>query len=285
MDFIKDIQRAIDYVEENIFKPISYEDVANHLYMSKYHFHKMFSMVVGITVNEYIRNRRLSMSGLDLTHSKDKIIDIAYKYGYTSPESFSKAFTRFHGISPNMARRSGAQLKFFDRLYIRIILEGGSILDYRIERKEGFRLLSKVRTFDNKIIADDKDTSIGDFWTECKSDDTFNILESYASNESIYGVCGPISKESDQFKYGIAVDFKGEAVPEGYTLWYVKESHWAVFKCKSMDSMGEVWDRIFKEFLPGSEYNMMEGVDFELYNVDDCFCEIHIPVMKKSTCI
>ncbi|WP_253200644.1 helix-turn-helix transcriptional regulator [Clostridium sp. CF012] len=92
MNFIQNLQRAIDYMEEHILEPITYEDVARHVYMSSYHFHRTFSLVTGITANEYIRNRRLSMAGQELSISDAKVIDIALKYGYDSPESRFKDF-------------------------------------------------------------------------------------------------------------------------------------------------------------------------------------------------
>lgn len=89
-----------------------------------------------MTVGEYIRNRRLTLAGIELSMSKSKIIDIASKYGYDTPGSFLSAFTRFHGITPSVARESGANLKSFSPLSIKIILEGGDTVNYRIEKIE-----------------------------------------------------------------------------------------------------------------------------------------------------
>lgn len=99
MEYIQSIPKAIDYMEDNLLENINYEDVAKAVYMSNYHFHRIFSLVTGISANEYIKNRRLSLAGQELSMSKSKVIDIAMKYGYDSPESFSRAFTRFHGVS------------------------------------------------------------------------------------------------------------------------------------------------------------------------------------------
>ncbi len=96
-----------------MMEKITYEDVAQHLYMSNYHFHRLFSMITGMTANEYIRNRKLSMAGQELVLSENKVIDIAFKYGYETPESFTKAFSRFHGVTPSVAKRSGTHLQNF----------------------------------------------------------------------------------------------------------------------------------------------------------------------------
>ncbi len=278
--------QSMNYMEEYILEDINYENVARQVYMSNYHFHRTFSMLTGITANEYIRNRRLSMAGQELIMSDVKIIDIAYKYGYESPESFTKAFTRFHGVTPNIARRAGMQLKSFNRLIIKIQLEGGTIMDYRIVERESFKLLAKVKEFRNEIVSDDNNTEIPDFWDKCINAGMLDALKKNAVNNAVYGACAPISKESKYFDYGIGMEYNGSEVPEGYRIWDVKPTLWAVFKCigKNGDCIGETWDRIFKEFLPGSEYSMLDDTDFELYSEDlesGVFCEVWIPVEKK----
>lgn len=287
MNYIQNLQRAINYMEEHILEPITYEDVAKHIYVSGYHFHRTFSLVTGITANEYIRNRRLSMAGQEISLSNAKVIDIALKYGYNSPESFTKAFTRFHGISPNVARRAGMKLKSFNRLLIKIKLEGGTVMDYRIEKREEFKLLAKIRKFRNESISEEGNTEIPDFWKECGANGTFEVLKQNTNEHDIYGVCAPISKESKHFDYGIGMKFSCGNVPEGYGIWEVKPTLWAVFKCigETPDCIGGTWGKIFSEFLPGSEYNMIDDTDFELYSQDletDCFCEIWIPIEKKT---
>ena len=143
MDCIQSIQKAIDYMEANMLENISYEDAARHLHMSNYHFHRLFSMLTGMTANEYIRSRRLSMAGQELIMSDAKIIDIALKYGYDSPDGFAKAFYRFHGVTPNMAKQPGAGLQLFNRLVINITWKGGMVMEYRIVEREKFKVLSQ----------------------------------------------------------------------------------------------------------------------------------------------
>lgn len=286
MDCIQSIQKAIEYMEEHILENINYEDVARQVYMSNYHFHRIFSMITGLTANEYIRNRKLSMAGQELIMSDKKVIDIAMKYGYDSPESFTKAFSRFHGVTPFVAKRSGMQLKSFNRLVIKIKLEGGTVMDYRIEKREPFKLLAKVAKFRNESISEEGNTEIPDFWKECGANGTFEILKQNTSKHNIYGACAPISKESAHFDYGIGMEFYDGNIPEGYTVWEVNPTLWAVFKCigDNGDCIGEIWGKIFSEFLPSSEYNMIDDTDFELYYQEpnaDCFCEIWIPIEKK----
>ena len=136
MDWITGMQKAIDYIEANLTGEIDYEKVAAENFSSKYHFQRVFSILCGYTLGEYIRLRRLSLAGAELAGGKEKVIDIALKYGYDSPDSFAKAFQKFHGIAPSKARADGRMLKSFSRLSIKILLEGGNTMNYRIEEKD-----------------------------------------------------------------------------------------------------------------------------------------------------
>ena len=127
------MQQAICYMEEHICENISYAEVAKSVHMSSYNFHRTFSFITGMTANEYIRNRRLTLAATELQTTDIAVIDVAYKYGYESPESFSKAFSRFHGVTPRQAKQKCTKLRLFNPLVIKIILEGGNLMDYRIE--------------------------------------------------------------------------------------------------------------------------------------------------------
>lgn len=285
MTIITELDQAIHFIEQHLLEPITYEDVAKHLNMSNYHFHRTFSLIVGITPAEYIRKRRLSTAGQEIVLTDQKIIDLAYKYLYETPESFTKAFTRFHGVTPSNAKKSGYQLKLFNPLIIKLTIEGGIALDYRIEKKEPFTLLTKNKTFNNTIISDDTNTEIPDFWAQCGNNKVFDILSKTSNTSDVYGICAPISKESTSFNYGIGMLFEKGEVPTDFELWEVKNPLWAVFKClgENGDCIGETWNRIFTEFLPSSPYKMIDSSDFELYSDKleaDCFCEIWIPVEK-----
>lgn len=287
MDCIESIIKSIDFIENNLLENITYADAARSVYISSYHFHRLFSMLTGITPSEYIRARRLSIASQELTFGDAKVIDIALKYGYDSPESFTKAFTRFHGITPSVAKRSGAKLKSYNRLTLNITKQGGNNMDYKIVKQEPFKILARVKKFDNEIISRDDSTDIPDFWKACGKDDTFDVLKKHTEKCEYYGVCTPVSKESNLFDYGIGVKYDSKAVPDGFELMNVKPTLWAVFQCKgeNPDCISAVWDKIFKEFLPSSQYNMLDDVDYELYpenGESDLFCEVWIPVENKN---
>ena len=135
MDWITGIQNAIDYIEEHLTEEMDYDIVAKQSFSSTYHFQRLFSILCGFTVGEYIRNRRLTLAGSELATTNVKVIDVAMKYGYESPDSFAKAFQKFHGVTPYAARMNGSKLKSFSRLVLKISLEGGKLMNYRIEEK------------------------------------------------------------------------------------------------------------------------------------------------------
>ena len=147
MDWICGIQNAIDYIEDHLTEEIDYEEVAKRSFSSSYHFQRIFGILCGYTLGEYIRFRRLSLAGAELANGRAKVIDVALKYGYDSPDSFAKAFRNFHGITPSEARTNGRMLKSFSRLSIQISLKGGSTMNYRIEEKPEMILTGYKRRF------------------------------------------------------------------------------------------------------------------------------------------
>ena len=147
MDWVIGLQKAIDYIEENLTASIDYEKVAAQSFSSSYHFLRVFSILCGFTVGEYIRNRRLSLAGAELAAGDAKVIDVALKYGYESPDSFAKSFQKFHGILPSQAKNNGSNLKSFSRLVLIFTLEGGTVMNYRIEDKPEMILTGYKKRF------------------------------------------------------------------------------------------------------------------------------------------
>ena len=146
MDWIQGIQKAIDYIEQHITEEIDYEEVAKRAYSSSFHFQRIFGIMCGFTLGEYIRRRRLTLAGNDLLSKKMKVIDIAFKYGYETPESFSRAFQKFHGILPSQVQ-NGSSLKSFSRLSVRLDLIGGTEMNYKIQEKPEMILVGYKKRF------------------------------------------------------------------------------------------------------------------------------------------
>ncbi|MCL2446731.1 MAG: AraC family transcriptional regulator [Oscillospiraceae bacterium] len=144
MSWINDVQQAINYIENNLFAAITIDDVANHVGYSSGYLQKMFLVAAQISVREYIKNRRLSVAGQELIDAKSRVIDLALKYGYETPESFARAFARFHGFKPSKVHVKRNQLKLFNPLTIQMNIKGGFVMSRK--------LISNVETVVRTII-------------------------------------------------------------------------------------------------------------------------------------
>jgi len=133
MDWIQSITRAISYIESNLTENITVSDVADAVYSSSSNFQRVFNLATGITIGDYIRNRRLSLAGQELLQPKNKIADVAEKYQYNTQESFSKAFSRFHGINPSDVRKHLNELKYFHHFTVNITIQGGFEMSNSLE--------------------------------------------------------------------------------------------------------------------------------------------------------
>lgn len=290
MNWIAGMQHAIDYTEEHITEQLDYEAIAGQAYTSSFYFQRMFGMLCGCTLGEYIRARRLTLAGLELAEFECKVIDAALKYGYDSPESFTRAFTKFHGISPSQARKPGASLRSFSRLSLKLVLEGGNKMDYRIEKKGAFKVLEKAANFSTANEVNFME--IPKFWTGSKTDGTIETLCRFGRgtelSDRLLGICYG-DGHGETVPYSIASGYNGEApVPEGFRVGEIPAATWIIFKCRGAmpDSIQKQWRTIFTEFFPTSDYAPINKFDIEAYpegdqNADDYECEIWIAVEKK----
>lgn len=126
MELVKGIQKAIDYIEENLLEELKYEEIAKRAYISSFHFQRIFSMVCGITLGEYIRNRRLSLSKEEILNTDINIINIAFKYGYKTPDGYTRAFYRYYGVTPSAARARKCKLNSFEKISVQKLFKGES---------------------------------------------------------------------------------------------------------------------------------------------------------------
>lgn len=141
MDWLDKMNAALRYIEENLTEDIDFAEVARLACCSQYHFTRMFAFIAGVTLSEYIRRRRLTLAAFELTDKNVRIIDVAIKYGYSSPDSFTRAFQSLHGVTPSEARNSGHSLKAYPPMTFHISIKGGSSMNYRIVEKEAFRIV------------------------------------------------------------------------------------------------------------------------------------------------
>lgn len=289
MDWITGIQNAINYIENHLTEEIDYDKVAAEAACSSFYFQRIFSILCDIPLSEYIRNRRLTLAGNELNASNAKVLDVALKYGYESPESFARAFSKFHGITPSEAKKNGSKLKSFSRLSVKITMSGGSVMDYKIVEKEAFEIIEKVEA--HSIENETNAKSIPDFWTRSHNDGTVKTLfENATDNTFIFGVCyGNNSDSAKTFNYSIgAICDENTIVPKGFRKNTIPARTWAVFECKGAmpKAIQDMWHKITTEFFPTSGYEPTYEMDIEAYTEGDMSSEnyrseIWIPVVRK----
>lgn len=292
MDWITGIQRAIDYIEAHLTEQIDFEVAAKEAYSSSFHFQRVFGILCGYTLGDYIRMRRLSLAAEKLLRTNDKIIDIALEYGYDTPESFSRAFTRFHGITPTEARHGG-NIKSFSRLSVKLILNGGNVMDYRIEKRDSFKVICKKKHV-NKPQGDTATLDISAFWEECSTNGTMEALQKYAKFNNLHGILGICfsgEMADSGFPYGIGAEYNGAPVTDSnFDIVEIPAYTYAVFQCKGKmpDAFRNTYKKICSEFFPqNSTYEYGSGIELEVYpSADiqnpDYTCEIWIAVNEKK---
>lgn len=300
MDWITGIQKAINYIENNITEELDYEAIAKESFSSSFHFQRVFSILCGYTLGEYIRNRRLSLAGTELARGREKVIDIAYKYGYDTPESFAKAFLKFHGITPSQARSSGANLKSFSRLSIKISLEGGSIMNYRIEDKPAMLLTGYKRRF----TGSPNDKKSQDHYFACENrvlqyilegmsrqcNDTYQVMTNFTPDGYDFYFAYQLPKwaldDFDEELGEMAKNYEHLQIPGG--LYMICQTERCMYP---VDLQDELRRRAVTEWLPTSGYELRDAPEIgfihwpyeegndELNNSH--FCEVWLPISKK----
>ena len=292
MNWIQGIQRAIDYVEANITQEVDFEEAARQAYASSFHFQRVFGILCGFSLGDYIRMRRLSLAAEELSRGDAKIIDVAMKYGYDTPESFSRAFSRFHGISPSEAKRGG-NVRTFTPLSVKLTLTGGSKMDYRIEKRDAFQVVCKRKRV-GKPQSANATPDITAMWQEFGADGTMGRLIACLPENPIMkgllGICFSSELDAKQFPYGIGVEYDGRKVDDDLEIVTIPANTYAVFtsKGKMPDAFIETYHRIVTEFFPqSSRYEYAENVEFEVYSSQNTSdpnyrCEIWIAVNEKA---
>ena len=291
MDWITGISKAIDYIEEHITEPTDYARAAKEACSSPFNFQRVFALLCGYTRGDYVRMRRLTLAGEELLSTDAKVIDVALKYGYDSPESFSRAFTRFHGVSPSAVRK-GAAIRSFARICVKLILTGGSIMEYRIEKKQAAKIICRRREF-TKPGDDYTNKEIPEFWNECGRDGSIQKLCGYikdsAQFKGLLGVCFSTEMTDSGFPYGIGAEYDGESDPQDFEIVEIPAYTYAVFTVRGRmpDAFRETYRKICTEFFPQSGYEYGNGVEIEVYpSADvqnpDYTCEIWIAVKPKK---
>ncbi|MDF9482291.1 AraC family transcriptional regulator [Bacillus cereus] len=290
MDSLKNMNTAMRYIEDNLTNEIDFKEVARLALCSEYHFKRMFSFLAGISLSDYIRCRRLTLAAFELKNSNAKVIDVAIKYGYNSPDSFARAFQNLHGITPSEARNSSRSLKAYSPMTFQLSIQGGNEMNYRIEEKEPFRIIGITKRV--PIVFNGVNEEIASMWKSLNPE-SIQTLKSLSNIEPT----GIISA-STNFSEG-RMEEKGELdhyigvattkdCPEEFKQLEVAASTWAIFEAVGPfpDALQNVWGRIYSEWFPSSNYELAEGPEILWNKQKDISSpnfksEIWIPVLKK----
>ncbi len=282
---------ALVYIEDNLTNDIDFKEVARLAFCSEYHFKRMFSFLAGITLSEYIRRRRLTLAAFELQDRNVKVIDIAMKYGYNSPDSFTRAFQQLHRVTPSEARTNVHSLKAYSQMTFQLSIKGGSEMNYRIEKKEAFRLVGMKKRV--PIIFHGVNPEIASMW-ESLDDATIDKLKKL-SNVEPTGMLNASTnfsegrmEEKGELDHYIGVATTKEC-PDDLTQLDVPACSWAVFEAIGPfpDTLQDVWGRIYSEWFPSTNYEQIKGPEI-LWNEDKDITsstfksEIWIPIMKKQ---
>ena len=285
MAWSESIAAAVRYIEDHLLEPLEIGEIARAATLSPFYFQRGFAMLCGMSVGEYIRKRRLSQAGLAVLASDRSIIDIALDAGYDSPDGFTKAFTRFHGITPTALRKNGGTVVSFAPLVLKLSLEGGRNMEYRIEKKEAFTVLCREASF----TYEEGPARVPAFWQE------HFAAGGGATVRGLYGINIDVAMSGETFDYLIADPYDpAVAIPDGFTTRTIPAHTWAVFPCrgKMAEAMQAVNKQIFSEWLPANGvYEIAAGINVECYDdaskypdgIHDVnyYSEVWVPVRKK----
>lgn len=305
MDWIMGLQRAIDYIEEHLDEELDYEEIAKKSYSSSYHFQRVFSILCGYTLGEYIRGRRLTLAGEALASGKYKVIDAALKYGYENPDSFAKAFQKFHGIPPSMAREDGAKLHSFTRLSLQFILKGGSTMNYRIEKKPAMILTGIKRRFEGVPFGEAREKQEEELFMSTRA---AQMLLLGMTDEKMTLYCVVNNADDEGYNFWISAPLDAYYTDNldnvcvmglencrehfGLETLEIPAATYVIFETdKSICAVSEYNDirrRIVSEWLPGSGYQLADAPELAKYHLtyrphqNERYNEIWLPVQKAD---
>ncbi|MFF2176746.1 effector binding domain-containing protein [Lysinibacillus sp. NPDC058147] len=286
MSWVESIQKAINYIEENLLDDITMEQISREVNSSVFHFQRTFSILTDMSIADYIRRRRLTLAAQELINTEQKVIDLAYKYGYDSPEAFTKAFRKQHNLTPSEARKKQGQLQSYNRLVIQVSLKGAEPMKYKIVEKEKFQVVGVKRTYNCQNGENLQD--IPHFWNEMNSKnfDHQLIQLNNGSIKGTLGVCVPNTEQGQSgfIDYWIATDHVGE-VGENLLALEIPASKWVVFEVHGPmpDAMQNTWKQIYSEWFPSNPYKAAGTAELEVYPDEDAYSpdsysEIWIPI-------
>ncbi|MNZ48814.1 Transposon Tn10 TetD protein [compost metagenome] len=284
MEWLELLNKALDYVEENLDGEIEYERAAQVACCSTYHFQRMFSYIAGVPLSEYIRRRRLTKAAFDL-QSGLKVMEVALRCGYESPTAFNRAFQQMHGISPSAAQKEGTALKAYPRISFKISIKGAAEMEYRIVTKGSFRVVGFKKLLEKDV--EESFRVVPQFWQEIAQKGQIAQLIPMIHQEPL-GVLGVSACMDDLEKWEYYIGVASNAkVPDGMSEYVVPACTWAVFSGQGTRpfAIQELERRIITEWLPTSGYEYANAPDIEVYLDDhptNSMFEVWLPIKNRA---
>ena len=282
MDWLKNWNEALDYLEQNLEEEIRLEELGRLAGCSAYHFQRMFSYLAGVPLKEYIRRRRMTRAAADL-RAGEKVLDVALRYGYDSPTAFNRAFQAVHGVAPSLAKQDGVKLKAFPRIRFKFVLKGDTEMEYQIVRREEFRIVGFRMSL--PMDAEESFQMVPRFWGEIGPRIGALIPLMDPGTPGLLGV-STCHREEENYYY-IAVASNALA-PEGTHEWTVPAATWAVFSGTGQQptAIQELQKRIVAEWLPDSGYEWAQAPDVEVYlsepGAEEPKFQVWLPIQKAT---
>lgn len=281
MDHYKRLQKAINFIEENLDKSFSLADVSNAAFSSISYFHRIFYFMTGFTVKEYIRKRRLSNAAYQLHCSKISITDIAFNAGYESLEAFTRAFKKHFGVSPREFRESNQEHLLFNKLDVLKQYANQAItpldfklaLEYVLYKECSIQGWQIHTTLDNGQQAMDICNFAGEILKNNILAENFDL-----GRTPIFGVYTNMTDESD-FDYTIGCLKQSVIKPsDKLVTHHIPTGSYAKFSLDRTDRIKEAWHYIYGTWFPQNQLYRATGFDFEIYQSDSV--DIYIPMQK-----
>lgn len=284
MEWLDRMQEALAYIEDNLQGEIDWNEAGRRALCPGPMFARMFAVMVDIPLSEYIRRRRLTMAAFDLQANGDKVIDVALRYGYASPTAFQRAFTQFHDITPNQAKKPGARLRAYPPISFQITIKGGIALEYRIEKKGPLRIIGH---YEDISMEDGYNfVRIPQMWDEF-SPEQYAQLEERAGKTypGWFGVIDMMKDKPKELRYWIATDSDSIDLEDWMQVQEVPAATYAVFETP-LSTLQDMTKQIFGQWFPSSGYVHSMAPEFEYYPQGDMsdsskyIVELWFPVEK-----
>ncbi len=303
MEWSERMNLAIDYIEKNLDGEIDINEAAIIARCSSYHFQRMFFAVIGITVSDYARRRRLTLAASEIASSDIQVIDVALKYGYDSPNAFTRAFRNVHGINPRAARTRGVKLIAFPRVSFHIELKGGNNMEYKIIEKPAFDIVGKSRKI--KPSYGQQNPEVDQFWKEYSASKDYQTLceMTLEERELITGAHIILSyMPSDKKTWNsvlmgepllmvICIEKSAKMDTSKFEVFHIPAAAWAVFDILDYapEKVYALNKRIWSEWFPsaGYEHDHDRVPEIEAYfpagiGKPPYRCQLWYPVIKKN---